>query len=182
MVSVDFPQTGEGGSSNSGCVWLHCVMQICTGAYGLFLGNYLPYSFPTAINISMIKQFTHLDYTILVEWWDFHKTPAMPLESIPPTSFFSLDENNYPQAFVSLYLTNSNIAWGETLVTRPNSTREERAPHLAKVLEYITYYCQQRSLVLLALSDRASVNFHLEKSGFTRSGDSFYLYSISPTV
>lgn len=125
----------------------------------------------------MIKQFTPLDYTILVEWWDFHKTPAMPLESIPPTSFFSLDENNYPQAFVSLYLTNSNIAWGETLVTRPNSTREERAPHLAKVLEYITYYCQQRSLVLLALSDRASVNFHLEKSGFTRSGDSFYLYS-----
>jgi hypothetical protein len=130
----------------------------------------------------MIKQYSELDYPLLLDWWKFHNTPPMPLESIPLTSFFSLDDNNYPQAFVSLYLTNSNIAWGETLITRPNLTREERAPHLAKILEYIIFYCQERSLVLLALSDRTSVNFHLEKNGFARSGDTFYLHFVGSPI
>ena len=127
----------------------------------------------------MVTQYTQAQYELLESWWHFHQAPSMPMASIPETSYFSCSEAGEPLAFVSLYLTNSNIAWGETLVTRPNLPREERKQAVAEVLSHIKMVCAQMELVLLALSDSASVNFHLEKAGFTKDSKGYYLHSIS---
>lgn len=113
----------------------------------------------------MIRFFVEKDYELIIKWTEFHKTPCMPLKSISETSFICEDEEG-PVSFVSVYTTNSNIAFMENLLTRPHVNKAKRKHYIDAIFKTSVDYCNSNEYILMALCDRDTMGNHLKNNGF----------------
>lgn len=64
-------------------------------------------------------------YKTLTQWWNGHKFPVVPLDSLPELGIVCLAQDK-PICSGFLYKTDSNIAWMEWLLCDPSAPREYR--------------------------------------------------------
>jgi hypothetical protein len=82
---------------------------------------------------SEIRQYTEKDYDLLKSWWNAHNWKEVPSSSLPACGYIV---NNVCAGF--LYLTNSDMALLEWVVSDPNSKADLRDQSLDLLLAVLT--------------------------------------------
>lgn len=124
----------------------------------------------------MIRMLEDQDYSMLVEWWKFHKHPILEKWFVPPTTFISLEDTGEPCMSLSVYVSNGNVALAENLTSRPNLKKEERRKHMDKLFQYIQSYCLKNKLALITFSDSEKMNKILENNNFKLNGSNLSFF------
>lgn len=75
--------------------------------------------------VTDVRVYTPEDYPMVCSWWDGHKWPQIPQESLSKTGLI-VEVNNVPVCAGWIYKSDSNLAWFEWLVCDPKAGKEER--------------------------------------------------------
>lgn len=87
-----------------------------------------------------IRNFKSSDYPLIKSW--FKDGPE--LEQMPEESSFVLEVENKPQACVSVFLTNTNIAYFENLIANPKFKKSERKEAIQKLMEHAWSFAKDK--------------------------------------
>ena len=88
-------------------------------------------------------------YASICGWWDAHKWPRIPLQSLPENGLVAVVDGE-PLCAGWVYRTDSNMAWMEWLVMSPKAPRPVRGYALDELI---------RALIALAMTLGAGVVF-----------------------
>lgn len=72
------------------------------------------------------------NYSMLVKWWEGHKWPIIPFESLPKIGIIV---NDTVAGF--LYSTDSNVCMLEWIISDPNSDKQKRKESLVILIDRV---------------------------------------------
>ena len=95
------------------------------------------------ITIWVVRQLEDKDYETLKEWWKFWRFPAPPKNFLPEDGTCGVmvkDSEGTLYAAGFIYLTNSDVAWMEYIVSNPEiKDRKLRRQSQTVLIEQLTY-------------------------------------------
>tara|TARA_R110002012_G_scaffold93710_6_gene227373 strand:+ start:291 stop:707 length:417 start_codon:yes stop_codon:yes gene_type:complete len=76
----------------------------------------------------MFRPLNKEDYEIICKWWKWWRWPIIPRVALPENGEcgFMVEKNNKPIVSAFLYLTNSNVALLEWIVSNPDYREDDR--------------------------------------------------------
>lgn len=102
-------------------------------------------------------------YKEALEWWEFWKFPAPPMESLPTNMLCAYNENELI-CIGFLYCTDSNISWLEFIVANNKASKEERAKGIEGLLSSARILADALGFgAIFTTSKNQSLNSKLEK-------------------
>lgn len=116
-----------------------------------------------------IKQFKPENYELVKSWWDFYKETVPELKMIPETSYI-MYSNDKPILSVSLFLTNSPLAWVDNYIGNPEFKglhRKECGKLLLNHLEEVSLKHGKDRLFCMSVKEKTSKRYI--ELGFTKT-------------
>lgn len=87
-----------------------------------------------ATNQMEVRAFRKQDHPLLISWWEGHKWPAIPMTALP-TQGLIVYSNGQPVVAGFVYVTDSEVAIMEWLVSDPKSSPFTRSDALIILME-----------------------------------------------
>ncbi len=90
-------------------------------------------------------------YKIICSWWDAHKWPSIPMESLPQTGII-ITIDGEPICAVWLYKSDSNLCWMEWMISNPKSPKAHREIALPLLIDTCTNVAKQMGFKIIFTS------------------------------
>ena len=104
-------------------------------------------------------------------WWTAHKWPVIPIKSLPSIGRIAYVDA-MPVAAGFLYLTNSDLAWLEFVVTNPDAPLKARHEGVKLIVENLVVQAKRCGARLVFTSAKSSGLISLmQKCGFQKSDE-----------
>ena len=91
-----------------------------------------------------VRNLTKDDYKILVEWWDWWPGWVAPPQTFLPETGLMVTKDDKNIAACYYYLTNSQAAFVEWIISNPQYRDKDRKEALAKLLNLIKMLMKKR--------------------------------------
>ena len=88
------------------------------------------------------------DYKTICEWWKWWRWPVIPKEMLPDNgkSGFIVEKNNIPIVSCFLFITNSNWAKLEWVVSNPKYKEEDRQEAIELLINNVENVCKKMGI------------------------------------
>lgn len=106
-----------------------------------------------------IQYYSKNDYNMIKEWWLSHKEIPPQEDMLPSGSTFIIRKDDTPLACVTVFLTNSKLAWVDNLVGNPEYKNEDRKLAISKLQEFIENFVSLKGytrLFCMSIKDKTT--------------------------
>lgn len=121
-----------------------------------------------------LRQLSEDDYSVLCEWWKWHRFPAPPQDCLPDNGKCGImlmkDGVNICAGF--LYFTNSKMCWLEFIISNPQYRQPDRKDAIRQLIEELGGLASRKGFKAVFTSVKnPSLIHHYQACGYSSSGN-----------